>query len=95
MWSLMPLETDNGNFHGLMNHLAATTSHQGLSSSIFDLHFENNLSMGGSDRLTSDFLGVNASFVSNVNGRGGRNGAPFMAEMIFSHPNHPIWKSLS
>lgn len=86
-------DSDNGNLQGLMNSLAATTDHQGRSGSIFDLHFGNNLSMGGSDRLTLDFLGVNGGIVSNVNGRGGRNGAPLEAEMKFSHPNHPFGKA--
>ncbi|XP_010458962.1 PREDICTED: protein indeterminate-domain 6, chloroplastic-like isoform X2 [Camelina sativa] len=87
-------DADNGNFQGLMNSLAATTDHQSRSGSIFDLHFGNNLSMGGSDRLTLDFLGVNGGIVSNVNGRGGgRNGAPLGTEMKFSHPNHPFGKA--
>lgn len=86
-------DSDNGNFQGLMNSLAATTDHQGRSGSIFDLHFGNNLSMGGSDRLTLDFLGVNGGMMSNVNGRGGRNGAPLDVDMKFSHPNHPFGKS--
>ncbi|XP_010476519.1 PREDICTED: protein indeterminate-domain 6, chloroplastic-like isoform X2 [Camelina sativa] len=91
-------DTDNGNLQGLMNSLAATTDHQSRSGSIFDLHFGNNLSMGGSDRLTLDFLGVNGGIVSNVNGRGGgrgggRNGAPLDTEMKFSHPNHPFGKA--
>ncbi|RID48471.1 hypothetical protein BRARA_I04981 [Brassica rapa] len=81
----------NGNLHGLMNSLATTTDQQGRSgSSIFDLHFGNNLSMGGSDRLTLDFLGVNGRVMSNVNGRGGRNPAPLDTEMKFSQPNHPF-----
>lgn len=85
---------DNGNFQGLMNSLAATSDHQGRSgSSLFDLHFGNNLSMGGSDRLTLDFLGVNGGIVSNVNGRGGRNGAPLDVDMKFSHPNDPFGKA--
>ena len=84
-------DSDNGNFQGLMNSLAATTDHQGRSgSSLFDLHFGNNLSMGGSDRLTLDFLGVNGRVMSNVNGRGGRNQAPLDTEMKFSQPNHPF-----
>uniref|UniRef100_A0A1J3CGX9 Protein indeterminate-domain 6, chloroplastic n=1 Tax=Noccaea caerulescens TaxID=107243 RepID=A0A1J3CGX9_NOCCA len=87
-------DSDNGNLQGLMNSLAATTDHQSRSSSIYDLHFGNNLSMGGSDRLTLDFLGVNGGgIVSNVNGRGGRNGAPLDVEMKFSNPNHPFGKA--
>lgn len=86
-------DADNGNLQGLMNSLAATTDHQSRSGSIFDLHFGNNLSMGGSDRLTLDFLGVNGGLVSTVNGRGGRNGAPLDTEMKFSHPNHPFGKA--
>ncbi|CAN8293494.1 unnamed protein product [Cochlearia groenlandica] len=77
---------DNGNLQGLMNSLAATTdhNHQGRSgNSIFDLHFGNNVSMGGSDRLTLDFLGVN-----------GRGGAPNLdVELKFPHLNNPFGKT--
>ncbi|CAA0204134.1 unnamed protein product [Arabidopsis thaliana] len=87
-------DCDHGNLQGLMNSLAATTDQQGRSPSLFDLHFANNLSMGGSDRLTLDFLGVNGGIVSTVNGRGGRSGGPPLdAEMKFSHPNHPYGKA--
>ncbi|CAN7134240.1 unnamed protein product [Brassica rapa subsp. narinosa] len=87
-------DSDNGNFQGLMNSLAATTDHQGRSgSSLFDLHFGNNLSMGGSDRLTLDFLGVSGGNVSNVNGSGGRSGAPLDVDMKFPRPNNPFEKS--
>ncbi|CAH2037695.1 unnamed protein product [Thlaspi arvense] len=86
-------DNDNGNLQGLMNSLAATTDQQGRSSSLFDLHFGNNLSMGGSDRLTLDFLGVNGGIVSNVNGRGGRNGATMDVEMKFPNPNNPFGKA--
>ncbi|KAG2242744.1 hypothetical protein Bca52824_095407 [Brassica carinata] len=87
-------DSDNGNLQGLMNSLAATTDHQGRSgSSLFDLHFGNNLSMGGSDRLTLDFLGVSGGNVSNVNGSGGRSGAPLDVDMKFPRPNNPFEKS--
>ncbi|KAJ0247994.1 Protein indeterminate-domain 6 [Hirschfeldia incana] len=87
-------DSDNGNLQGLMNSLAATTDHQGRSgSSLFDLHFGNNLSMGGSDRLTLDFLGVSGGNVSNVNGRGGRSGAPLDVDMKFSRSDNPFEKS--
>ncbi|EOA40292.1 hypothetical protein CARUB_v10009023mg [Capsella rubella] len=88
-------DTGNGNLQGLiMNTLADSSDHQSRSGSIFDLHFGSNLSMGGSDRLTLDFLGVNGGgMVSTVNGRGGRNGAPLDTEMKFSHPNHPFGKA--
>ncbi|XP_013585017.1 PREDICTED: protein indeterminate-domain 6, chloroplastic-like [Brassica oleracea var. oleracea] len=73
----------NVNFQGQMNSLAATSGHQGRpGSSIFDHRFGNNLSMGGSDRRTLDFLGVN--------GRGGRNEPPLDLDMKFSDPNNPF-----
>ncbi|XP_020869200.1 protein indeterminate-domain 6, chloroplastic isoform X3 [Arabidopsis lyrata subsp. lyrata] len=87
-------DSDNGNLQGLMNSLAATTDQQGRPTSLLDLHFGNNLSMGGADRLTLDFLGVNGGIVSTVNGRGGRSGGPPLdAEMKFSHPTHPFGKA--
>ncbi|KAG2268283.1 hypothetical protein Bca52824_062838 [Brassica carinata] len=73
----------NVNFQGQMNSLAATSGHQGRpGSSIFDHRFGNNLSMGGSDRRTLDFLGVND--------RGGRNEPPLDLDMKFSDPNNPF-----
>ena len=74
----------NVNFQGQMNSLAATSDHQGRpGSSIFDDHrFGNNLSMGGPDRRTLDFLGVN--------GRGGHNEPPLDLDINFSDPNNPF-----
>ncbi|KAF3610601.1 hypothetical protein DY000_02045310 [Brassica cretica] len=74
----------NVNFQGQMNSLAATSDHQGRPGrSIFDDHrFGNNLSMGGPDRRTLDFLGVND--------RGGRNEPPLDLDIKFSDPNNPF-----
>ncbi|KAF3588148.1 hypothetical protein F2Q69_00026695 [Brassica cretica] len=74
---------NNVNFQGQMNSLAATSGHHGRpGSSIFDHRFGNNLSMGGPDRRTLDFLGVN--------GRGGRNEPPLDLDMKFSDPYNPF-----
>ncbi|CAF2083138.1 unnamed protein product [Brassica napus] len=73
----------NSNFQGQMNSLAATSGHQGRpGSSIFDHRLGNNLSIGGPDRRTLDFLGVN--------GRGGRSEPPLDLDMKFSDPNNPF-----
>ncbi|CAG7868902.1 unnamed protein product [Brassica rapa] len=78
----------NSNFQGQMNSLAATSGHQGRpGSSIFDHRLGNNLSIGGPDRRTLDFLGVN--------GRGGRSEPPLDLDMKFSDPNNPFGNKMS
>ncbi|KAH0877464.1 hypothetical protein HID58_064858 [Brassica napus] len=63
--------------------VAANIRRQWPGSSIFDDHrFGNNLSMGGPDRRTLDFLGVND--------RGGRNEPPLDLDIKFSDPNNPF-----
>ncbi|CAA7032527.1 unnamed protein product [Microthlaspi erraticum] len=86
-------DSDNGNLQDLMNSLAATPDHQARSSSLYDPYFGDDLSMGGSDRLTLDFLGVNGGGIVN-NGNDGGGAPPLDAEMNFaSHPNHPFGKA--
>ncbi|CAH8353887.1 unnamed protein product [Eruca vesicaria subsp. sativa] len=81
--------SDNGNFQGQMNSLAATSDHQGRpGSSNFDHRFGNNLSMGRSARQTLDLF--NGGNMRNIYGRGGRNGPSLDVDMKFSDPNNPF-----